>query len=77
MIDLQSRPAAPPEQLLRLPQVMEIAGLGKTMIYRLVRQQRFPQPCKPGGFATRWDRDEVLAWKAQQLQQRNDHRHAA
>lgn len=52
------------DRLLRLSQVMEIAGLGKTMIYRLIRQGTFPRPHKPGGFASRWSEAEVRAWRA-------------
>lgn len=55
-----------PDRLLRLPQVIEIAGIGKTMIYRLMRQQKFPQPFKPGGYASRWSESEVAAWREAQ-----------
>lgn len=53
-----------PDRLLKLPQVMEIAGLGKTMIYRMIREGTFPQQHKPGGFASRWSEAEVRAWRA-------------
>lgn len=55
-----------PDRLLRLSQVIEIAGIGKTMIYRLMRQDRFPQQFKPGGYASRWSEREVLAWRESQ-----------
>lgn len=32
------------------------------MIYRLVRAGRFPQPFKPGGYASRWSESEVRNW---------------
>lgn len=54
------------DRLLRLNQVIEIAGIGKTMIYRLMRQQKFPQPFKPGGYASRWSESEVTAWREAQ-----------
>ena len=50
------------DRLLKLPAVTEIAGIGKTMIYRLVREQRFPQPYKPGGSASRWSEREIREW---------------
>lgn len=53
------------DRLLRLAQVVEIVGLGKTMIYRMVRERRFPQPYKPGGAASRWSEREVREWKEQ------------
>ncbi|MEO6248926.1 MAG: AlpA family phage regulatory protein [Sphingomicrobium sp.] len=55
---------SPADRLLRLGQVIEIVGLGKTMIYRKVRSRTFPQPYKPGGVATRWSEKEVFAWLA-------------
>lgn len=55
-----------PDRLLKLSQVSEIAGIGKTMIYRLVRRGDFPQPFKPGGYATRWSEAEVTAWRESQ-----------
>lgn len=54
------------DRLLRLSQVIAITGIGKTMIYRLMRQQRFPQPYKPGGYASRWSESEVQAWRESQ-----------
>jgi len=51
------------DRLLRLAQILEITGLSKAMIYRLVREGKFPKPCKPGGIATRWVESEVRAWR--------------
>lgn len=53
------------DRLLKLEQVLEIAGLSKAMIYRLVREGKFPKPCKPGGIATRWVESEVREWRAE------------
>lgn len=53
------------DRLLPLAAVMEIAGLGKTMIYRKMREGTFPKACKPGGVSTRWSENEVVAWKAE------------
>jgi prophage regulatory protein len=51
------------DRLLRLAQVLEITGLSKGMVYRLVREGKFPKPCKPGGIATRWVESELRAWR--------------
>ncbi|WP_031392952.1 helix-turn-helix transcriptional regulator [Sphingomonas sp. STIS6.2] len=51
------------DRLLKLAQVIEITGLSKAMVYRLVSQAKFPKPCKPGGIATRWVESEVRAWR--------------
>ena len=52
------------DRFLRLEQVIEIAGLSKAMIYRLIREGKFPTPLKPGGTATRWRESEVREWHA-------------
>lgn len=52
----------PLDRLLPLKEVMAIAGLGRTMIYRKMREGTFPQACKPGGSATRWIEREVREW---------------
>ena len=53
------------DRLLKLAQVLEITGLSKAMVYRLVGQGKFPGPCKPGGIASRWIESEVRAWREQ------------
>ncbi|WP_242183139.1 AlpA family phage regulatory protein [Sphingomonas sp. CARO-RG-8B-R24-01] len=52
------------DRLLPIGVVMEIAGIGKTMIYRKMREGTFPRCCKPGGASTRWSEREVKDWKA-------------
>lgn len=53
------------DRFIPLDVVMQIAGLGKTMIYRKVRAGTFPSPYKPGGASTRWSEREVKAWLAE------------
>lgn len=50
------------DRLIRLVQDMDIVGLGKTSIYELIKTGVFPAPCKPGGSASRWSENAVLAW---------------
>ena len=52
----------PRDRLLRLEQVKDMVGLGKTLIYRMVSNREFPAPYKPGGSATRWSENEILEW---------------
>lgn len=52
------------DRLLRLAQVKDTVGLGKTRIYELIKSGEFPAPCKPGGSASRWSENEVLSWVA-------------
>ena len=51
------------DRLLPIAVVMEIVGIGKTMIYRKMREGTFPRCCKPGGTSTRWSEREVRAWR--------------
>jgi prophage regulatory protein len=60
----------PDDHLLKLDEVIRLAGIGKTMIYRLERAGRFPRRFKPGGYASRWSRSEVIAWREAQRQER-------
>ena len=58
------------DRLIALPRVEEMTGIKKTMIYRLVRNGKFPKQYKPGGHASRWSEAEVRDWcEAQREQQ--------
>lgn len=59
------------DRLIPLAVVMEIAGIGKTMIYKLMRDGKFPKSCKPGGASTRWSENEVKAWREKVLAARD------
>ncbi len=52
----------PPERLLRLAEVRNRVGLGKTMIYAMIGDGRFPKPYKITAAAARWSEREVEAW---------------
>jgi prophage regulatory protein len=58
------------DRLLPLRRVVELCGIRKTTIYRLIRQKRFPAAYKPGGHASRWSERELNAWLAQVAAQR-------
>ncbi|HVJ00632.1 MAG TPA: AlpA family phage regulatory protein [Sphingomonas sp.] len=59
------------DRLIPLAVVTEIAGIGKTMIYRLMREGTFPKSCKPGGASTRWSEREVREWRDRILAERD------
>lgn len=63
-------PPYPRDRLIRLAQVMETIGLGRTRVYEMIKDGTFPAPCKPGGTASRWSENEVLAWLAECASQR-------
>lgn len=50
------------ERFLKLAEVMRRAGLGKSMIYRLIGEGKFPAPYKPSPGASRWSEREIVAW---------------
>ena len=53
------------DRLLPLEAIMQMVGLGRTMIYRKIREGTFPKPFKPGGASSRWSEGEVSQWLAE------------
>ncbi|AJP73686.1 helix-turn-helix transcriptional regulator [Sphingomonas hengshuiensis] len=51
-----------PERFVKLDEVKRRVGLGKTMIYRLIQEEKFPAPYKLSPFASRWSDREIVAW---------------
>jgi prophage regulatory protein len=52
------------ERLIKLDEVCRRVGLGKSMIYAMIKQKRFPAPYKISPFAARWSEIEIVAWIA-------------
>lgn len=52
----------PPERFLKLAEVCRRVGLGKSMIYDMIKHGRFPRPYKISPFASRWSEREIIAW---------------
>lgn len=55
-------PPSQPPQLLRLPAVLQMTGLGRDSVYRLAREGRFPRPRKITERSSAWRADEIQAW---------------
>jgi len=55
-------------QILRLPQVCKVTGLGRSMIYQLEAEQRFPHRVRIGLRAVGWVESEVQAWLAKRIE---------
>lgn len=51
-----------PERFVKLDEVKRRVGLGKSMIYRLIQEGKFPAPYKLSPFASRWSNQEIVAW---------------
>jgi prophage regulatory protein len=60
-----------PKRFLRLPQVTEKTGLPQSSIYEKKARGEFPQPIKLGPQTVAWDEDELDAWMAKKLGQRD------
>lgn len=59
-----------PRCIWRLPTVKARTGLGRTSIYGLMREGRFPKSRRiAGAHAVGWDSQEIEAWIAGQLDQ--------
>jgi prophage regulatory protein len=57
------------ERLLRLPEVRARAGLGRSTIYTLIAQNKFPPPIQLGARAVAWLSSEVDTWIAQRIKE--------
>lgn len=51
-----------PDRFIRLDEVKRRVGLGKSMIYRLIQEKRFPPPYKLSPGSSRWSDKEIAAW---------------
>ena len=47
---------------LRMPNVMRMTGLGRSTIYRLIADQKFPCPVRLGPRAVAWRRSDLDQW---------------
>lgn len=56
------KPVPPKDRFIRLPEVLHLTGLGKSSIYGLMKQGRFPIRTKFNARAAMWRESEVLTW---------------
>jgi len=56
-------------RLLRLPDVIRLTGLSRSMIYQLASTQHFPKPVKLGNRVSAWLAREVTEWICQKVTQ--------
>ena len=62
-----SASAAGAIRILRLPEVCQVTGLKRAMIYRLQQRKSFPQSVKITDHAVGWIDAEVHAWLEQRI----------
>ncbi len=59
----------PAVQILRLPQVCKVTGLGRSMIYQLEAERRFPSRVRISLRAVGWVDSDVQHWLASRIEQ--------
>jgi len=57
-------------RILRLAQVCDVTGLGRSMIYQMEADLRFPKRVKIGTRAVGWIEQEVKAWLVKRIEAR-------
>lgn len=58
---------SPAIKILRLPQVCAMTGFGRSMIYQMESEQRFPKRVQVGARAVGWLEHEVQTWLQQRV----------
>ncbi|MEJ0039289.1 MAG: AlpA family transcriptional regulator [Gammaproteobacteria bacterium] len=57
-------------RILRLPQVCAMTGLGRSMIYQMEAERRFPPRVNIGVRAVGWVESEVQEWLRRRIESR-------
>ena len=57
-------------RFLRLPEVLEMTGMGKTFIYDRMKQGTFPKQIQLGSRSVVWNEQEVIQWMEDQMASR-------
>ena len=51
-----------PPVFLRMPAIVRLTGLGRSTIYRLMAESKFPRSVRLGDRAVAWRRSDVDRW---------------
>ncbi|EGV19032.1 phage transcriptional regulator, AlpA [Thiocapsa marina 5811] len=57
---------------LRLPQVLALAGLQKSALYKRIGLGQFPRPVKLSARCAVWPEDEIRDWQKRQIDSRDN-----
>lgn len=57
----------PTPKFVRMPTVLQITGLGRSTIYRLIAEKKFPVPVRVGDRAVAWRQVDLDAWSEGRL----------
>jgi prophage regulatory protein len=64
---MESQKDARKIQILRLPDVCKATGLGRSMVYQLEAEHRFPARVRIATRAVGWVEEEVQRWLAERV----------
>ena len=57
-------------RFLRLSEVLEMTGMGKTFIYARMKEGNFPKQIQLGSRTVVWNEQEVIKWMEEQMASR-------
>ena len=57
-------------RFLRLPEVLQITGMGKTFVYALMKDGTFPKQIQLGSRTVVWNEQEVTKWMEDRMASR-------
>jgi prophage regulatory protein len=52
----------PLSRLVRIKEVLQLIGLSKTTLYKMIQEGKFPKSVSIYGSAVGWKQDEVADW---------------
>ncbi|RWU09266.1 AlpA family transcriptional regulator [Pseudidiomarina gelatinasegens] len=58
-------------RLIRLPQVKDMTGLGRSSVYKLMSEGKFPKAVTLIGRASAWVENEVVEWIEDRITERD------
>lgn len=64
-ISTTTLPASDPAVFLRMGAVTRLTGLGRSTIYRLIAEAKFPTPVRLSNRAVAWRRSDLDRWSAE------------
>jgi prophage regulatory protein len=70
-MSIDAAAATPRDRFLRQSDVLEKIGFGESMLNEMIASGSFPKPARIGARAVRWSENEVDAWIAARLAERN------
>ncbi len=59
------------DRLIPIQEVMQLVGLKKTTIYKMMGENSFPRPVKLGRRSSRWVEREIASWQHAKISARN------